>query len=176
MGLDPDLLLEWLQSRDASIQLESLNTICTMILFSDNVDRLFDQLSPRRFIPALARLFLIYTNENDILSKDPQKFFVLETAARALTNYLDVSVNCSKRLVAVTGSLTAMSKIIESADLSVMCQKDIAEQLVKAFEFVSSREPDELYQSGALRAVLKLIKNGRGEGANNRQLRKICSK
>ena len=173
MGLDPDLLLEWLQSRDPSIQLESLNSICTMILFSDNVDRLFDTLSPRRFIPALAKLFLIYTDENDELSKDSQKFFVLETAARALTNYLDVSVNCSKRLVAVPGSLKAMSKIIEIADLNIMCQKDIAEQLVKAFEFVSSREPDDLYQSGALRAVLKLIKNGRGEaGGNNRQLEK----
>ena len=67
-------------------------------------------------------------------------------------------------------------KILEGAqrvDFRRFCEKW---PLVKAFEFVSSREPDELYQSGALRAVLKLIKNGRGEGANNRQLRKICSK
>ena len=205
--MDASLLLEWLKSDDATIQLEALEQLCTMILFSDNVDRLFENLSPRLFIPALASIFVKFKNKDDVKKareekeqgqeqktnpsnsnamsdldadqlliakmveeseQSQTKFKVLETAARALTNFFDASSTCSKRLVQVQGSLSAMSHYILHCDLTEMLQKDLAEQLVKAFEFISSREPDELYKAGALRAILKLIKNGRGDGGRSK--------
>jgi len=211
--MDAQLLLDWLKSDDSAIQLEALDQLCNMILFCDNVDRLFEQLSPRLFIPALANLFVKYKKLDDkkaaLLSNpegkdtkdsqstssttmddgseeaknakvieqllkdseaDQQKFSVLEYSARALTHFFDAHATCSKRLVLVVGALSAMSNYISTADLSDRLQKDLAEQLVKAFEFISSREPDELYKAGALKSILKLIKKGRSEDGGRSKL------
>ena len=81
---------------------------------------------PRSFIPALCKIFL------DEEAPDN----VLEVTARALTYYLDVSVECSRRITTVDGALKAIIARMYAADMETRMSKDLVEQSVK----VSSRE------------------------------------
>ena len=56
---------------------------------------------------------------------------VLEVTARALTYYLDVSVDCTRRITAVDGAVKAIVRRMESVDLGSRTSKDLAEQCVK---------------------------------------------
>ena len=76
---------------------------------------------PRTFLPALCGVFLDPTAPNH----------VLEVAARAVTYYLDVSVDCSRRIVAVDGALKAIIARMEVVDMSERTGRDFAEQCVK---------------------------------------------
>ena len=76
---------------------------------------------PRTFLPALCGVFLDPTAPNH----------VLEVAARAVTYYLDVSVDCSRRIVAVDGALKAIIARMEVVDMSERTSRDFAEQCVK---------------------------------------------
>ena len=53
---------------------------------------------------------------------------VVEVTARALTYYLDVSVDCTRKIASVDGALKA---IVRRLDYSSKTSKDITEQCVK---------------------------------------------
>ena len=76
---------------------------------------------PRTFLPALCKIFL------DATAPDA----VLEVTARALTYYLDVSVDCSRRIVSVDGALKAIIARMEVVDMGLRSSRDLAEQCVK---------------------------------------------
>lgn len=65
---------------------------------------------------------------------------VLEVTARALTYYLDVSVDCTRRITSVDGALKALVKRVDSADFSSRSSKDVAEQCVKVHHCGNSVE------------------------------------
>ena len=56
---------------------------------------------------------------------------VLEVTARALTYYLDVSADCTRRIVAEDGVLKAIIERMRAADMKERSSKDLAEQCVK---------------------------------------------
>ena len=56
---------------------------------------------------------------------------ILEVTARALTYYLDVSVDCTRRITAVDGALKAIIGRMQAADMQSRASKDLAEQCVK---------------------------------------------
>jgi len=76
---------------------------------------------PRSFIPALCKIF------TDAEAPDN----VLEVTARALTYYLDVSVDCTRRIIAVDGALKAIIERMQVADITLRTSKDLAEQCIK---------------------------------------------
>ena len=76
---------------------------------------------PRAFIPALCKIFM------DAEAPDN----ILEVTARALTYYLDVSVDCTRRITAVDGALKAIIGRMQAADMQSRASKDLAEQCVK---------------------------------------------
>lgn len=90
MEVDPQSLLEWLQT-PGDMQVCALEQLCMMLLLSDNIDRVFERCPPRTFIPAVAGIFL---DENAAIS-------TLEAAMRAVTFYLDMSVDCARRIIGV---------------------------------------------------------------------------
>ena len=76
---------------------------------------------PRTFLPALCRVFL------DECAPDN----VLEVTARAITYYLDVSAECTRRIVAVEGAIKALCNRLVVAEMSSRTSKDLAEQCIK---------------------------------------------
>lgn len=76
---------------------------------------------PRTFLPALCRIFLDECAPEN----------VLEVAARAVTYYLDVSAECTRRIVAVDGTIKAICNRLIVADVSSRASKDLAEQCIK---------------------------------------------
>ncbi|GFR11487.1 e3 ubiquitin-protein ligase Ufd4 [Trichonephila clavata] len=109
--VDPETLLEWLnmgQGDERDMQLIALEQLCMLLLMSDNVDRCFESCPPRTFLPALCRIFL------DECAPDN----VLEVTARAITYYLDVSAECTRRIVAVDGAIKAICNRLVVADVS----------------------------------------------------------
>lgn len=57
---------------------------------------------------------------------------VLEVTARAITYYLDVSAECTRRIVAVEGAVKAMCNRLVVADVvGSRASKDLAEQCIK---------------------------------------------
>ena len=51
--------------------------------------------------------------------------------ARAITYYLEVSAECTRRVVAVDGAVKALCSRLATADLSQRTSRDLAEQCVK---------------------------------------------
>jgi hypothetical protein len=41
--IDPDTLLEWLQTDNPDVTLLALEQLCTILLLSDNIDRCFER-------------------------------------------------------------------------------------------------------------------------------------
>lgn len=56
---------------------------------------------------------------------------MLEVTARAITYYLDVSAECTRRVVAVDGAVKALCGRLGTADLQQRTSRDLAEQCVK---------------------------------------------
>lgn len=56
---------------------------------------------------------------------------MLEVTARALTYYLDVSAECTRRIVSVDGAVKAICNRLVVAELSSRTSKDLAEQCIK---------------------------------------------
>lgn len=147
--VDPETLLEWLsmgQGDERDMQLIALEQLCMLLLMSDNVDRCFEwyeikciynfvliftyivsflyvfhSCPPRTFLPALCRIFL------DELVPDS----VLEVTARAITYYLDVSAECTRRVVAMEGAVKAICSRLSGAGLGSRASRDLAEQCIK---------------------------------------------
>ena len=76
---------------------------------------------PRSFLPALCHIFMDETAPDSIL----------EVTARAITYYLDVSAECSRRIVTVDGAIKALCTRLVVVDISARTSKDLAEQCVK---------------------------------------------
>lgn len=81
----------------------------------------FGSVRPSAFLPSLCRIFL------DECAPDN----VLEVTARAITYYLDVSAECTRRIVAVDGTIKAICNRLVVADVSCRTSKDLAEQCIK---------------------------------------------
>lgn len=95
---------------------------------------------PRTFLPALCRIFL------DECAPDN----VLEVTARAITYYLDVSAECTRRITTVEGAIKAMCNRLVVADVTSRTSKDLAEQCIK----VGSRpHPAVFFSSSSFRVV-----------------------
>ena len=76
---------------------------------------------PRTFLPALCRIFL------DASAPDN----VLEVTARAITYYLDVSAECTRRIVAVDGAIKAICHRLDAVQITSRACKDLSEQCIK---------------------------------------------
>ena len=172
--MDPETLLEWLQmgqGGERDMQLIALEQLCMLLLMSDNVDRCFESCPPRyryhlksqikvtklcqiflsfrTFLPALCRIFL------DEEAPDQ----VLEVTARAITYYLDVSAECTRRIVAVDGAIKAMCNRLVVADVSSRTSRDLAEQCIKVLELICTREAGSVFDAGGLSCVLSFIRD-----------------
>ncbi|KAG5887757.1 E3 ubiquitin-protein ligase Ufd4 [Gonioctena quinquepunctata] len=149
---DPETLLEWLNSGlgdERDMQLIALEQLCMLLLMSDNVDRCFESCPPRTFLPALCRIFLDeHAPEN-----------VLEVTARAITYYLDVSAECTRRIVAIEGAVKAICNRLVVAELSSRTSKDLAEQCVKVLELICTREAGSVFDAGGLSCILPFIRD-----------------
>ena len=146
--------MEWLQSGTGSssteprdLQLIALEQLCMLLLMSDNVDRCFECCPPRTFLPALCRIFL------DQEAPDQ----VLEVTARAITYYLDVSAECTRRIVAVEGAVKAMCNRLKINE--DRASRDLAEQCVKVLELVCIREAGSVFEANGLTAMLTFIRD-----------------
>ncbi|XP_064604069.1 LOW QUALITY PROTEIN: E3 ubiquitin-protein ligase HECTD1-like [Liolophura sinensis] len=149
--VDPETLLEWLQmgqGDERDMQLIALEQLCMLLLMSDNVDRCFESCPPRTFLPALCRIFL------DECAPDN----VLEVTARAITYYLDVSAECTRRIVAVEGAIKALCNRLVVVEMSSRTSRDLAEQCIKVLELICTRESGSVFESGGLNCVLTFIR------------------
>ena len=79
---------------------------------------------PRTFLPALCRIFLDESAPEN----------VLEVTARAVTYYLDVSAECTRRIVAVEGAIKAICNRLVVVEMTSRTSKDLAEQCIKVRE------------------------------------------
>ncbi|KAH8244435.1 hypothetical protein KR026_009855 [Drosophila bipectinata] len=150
--VDPETLLEWLsmgQGDERDMQLIALEQLCMLLLMSDNVDRCFESCPPRTFLPALCKIFLDeFAPEN-----------VLEVTARAITYYLDVSAECTRRIVSIDGAIKAICNHLVVTDLSSRTSRDLAEQCIKVLELICTREAGAVFEGGGLNCVLKFIRD-----------------
>ncbi|XP_076273657.1 ubiquitin fusion-degradation 4-like isoform X2 [Rhynchophorus ferrugineus] len=149
---DPETLLEWLNSGlgdERDMQLIALEQLCMLLLMSDNVDRCFESCPPRTFLPALCRIFLD--------EQAPEN--VLEVTARAITYYLDVSAECTRRIVAIDGAIKAICNRLVVVELSSRTSKDLAEQCVKVLELICTREAGAVFDAGGLSCILPFIRD-----------------
>ncbi|XP_074662874.1 E3 ubiquitin-protein ligase HECTD1-like [Tubulanus polymorphus] len=149
--VDPETLLEWLQmgqGDERDMQLIALEQLCMLLLMSDNVDRCFESCPPRTFLPALCRIFL------DECAPDN----VLEVTARAVTYYLDVSAECTRRIVAVDGAIKAICNRLVVVEISSRTSLDLAEQCIKVLELICTRESGAVFESSGLNCVLTFIR------------------
>lgn len=150
--VDPETLLEWLsmsQGDERDMQLIALEQLCMLLLMSDNVDRCFENCPPRTFVPALCKIFL------DELAPEN----VLEVTARAITYYLDVSAECTRRIVAIDGAIRAICNRLIVANLTSRTSRDLAEQCIKVLELVCTREAGAVFEGGGLNSVLTFIRD-----------------
>ncbi|KAI6238131.1 HECT-type E3 ubiquitin transferase [Aphelenchoides fujianensis] len=150
-GVDPNTLLEWLQTGcglERDLQLMALEQLCMLLLMSDNIDRCFESCPPRTFIPALCQIFLDETAPDN----------VLEVTARAITYYLDVSNECTRRITQVEGAVKAICTRLSVAEMNDRTSKDLAEQCVKLLEHVCQREGPAVYEAGGLQCMLVLVR------------------
>ncbi|EFO28334.2 hypothetical protein LOAG_00153 [Loa loa] len=150
-GVDPDTLLEWLQTgvgEERDIQLMALEQLCMLLLMSDNIDQCFESCPPRTFLPALCKIFLDETATEN----------VLEVTARAITYYLDVSNECTRRITQMDGAVKAICNRLAVAEMSDRTSKDLAEQCVKLLEHVCQRETSAVYDAGGLQCMLTLVR------------------
>lgn len=72
-------------------------------------------------MPALCRIFL------DECAPDN----VLEVTARAITYYLDVSAECTRRILSIDGAVKAICNRLVVAELDSRTSRDLAEQCIK---------------------------------------------
>lgn len=56
---------------------------------------------------------------------------MLEVTARAITYYLDVSAECTRRIVGVEGAIKALCNRLVVVELNNRTSRDLAEQCVK---------------------------------------------
>lgn len=82
---------------------------------------------------------------------------VLEATARALTYYLDVSQECTRRIVSVEGTLRAICNRLLVIEVDNKTSKDLAEQCIKTLELICARESSAVFEAGGLQCILPFI-------------------
>lgn len=82
---------------------------------------------------------------------------VLEATARAITYYLDVSQECTRRIVAVEGTIRAICNRLLVIEVDNKTSKDLAEQCIKSLELICSRESAAVFEAGGLNCILPFI-------------------
>ena len=174
--VDPETLLEWLamgQGDEREMQLIALEQLCMLLLMSDNVDRCFESCPPRTFLPALCKIFLDELAPENVcthyfliikpvfllITKCFWHLQILEVTARAITYYLDVSAECTRRIVAIDGAIKAICNRLVIVDLSNRTSRDLAEQCIKVLELICSREAGAVFEGGGLNCVLSYIRD-----------------
>uniref|UniRef100_A0A8C9G1J4 E3 ubiquitin-protein ligase n=1 Tax=Pavo cristatus TaxID=9049 RepID=A0A8C9G1J4_PAVCR len=113
-----------------------------------NVEELA-QCPPRTFLPALCKIFLDESAPDN----------VLEVTARAITYYLDVSAECTRRIVGVDGAIKALCNRLVVVELNNRTSRDLAEQCVKVLELICTRESGAVFEAGGLNCVLTFIRD-----------------
>jgi hypothetical protein len=93
----------------------------------------------------------------DIFSDPLAPTHVLEVTARALTYFLDVSVDCAKKIISHSTIIRSMCTCLQIVDIEDRTNKDLAEQIIKVFERLSSREASSIYEQDGLRYVMLLL-------------------
>ena len=83
---------------------------------------------------------------------------MLEVTARAITYYLDVSSDCTKKIVSIDGTLKAICKKLYINDQNSRTALDLAEQNVKVLEHICTREAGAIFEANGLNAVFTFIK------------------
>lgn len=83
----------------------------------------------------------------------------MEVTARAITYYLDVSAECTRRIVSIDGALKAICNRLVIVDLSNRTSRDLAEQCIKVLELVCSREAGAVFEGSGLNCVLSYIRD-----------------
>ncbi|NXW38796.1 HECD1 ligase, partial [Phaetusa simplex] len=104
---------------------------------------------PRTFLPALCKIFLDESAPDN----------VLEVTARAITYYLDVSAECTRRIVGVDGAIKALCNRLVVVELNNRTSRDLAEQCVKVLELICTRESGAVFEAGGLNCVLTFIRD-----------------
>lgn len=79
--------------------------------------------------------------------------------ARAITYYLDVSSECTRRIVAIDGAIKAICNRLVVADLESRTSRDLAEQCIKVLELICTREAGAVFEGGGLNCVLSFIRD-----------------
>ncbi|NXD68096.1 HECD1 ligase, partial [Eolophus roseicapillus] len=109
----------------------------------------FCRCPPRTFLPALCKIFLDESAPDN----------VLEVTARAITYYLDVSAECTRRIVGVDGAIKALCNRLVVVELNNRTSRDLAEQCVKVLELICTRESGAVFEAGGLNCVLTFIRD-----------------
>jgi E3 ubiquitin-protein ligase HECTD1 len=82
---------------------------------------------------------------------------VLEATARAITYYLDVSQECTRRIVACDGTIRAICSRLLVIEVDNKTSKDLAEQCIKSLELLCARESSAVFEAGGLTCILPFI-------------------
>ncbi|KAK5970210.1 E3 ubiquitin-protein ligase hecd-1 [Trichostrongylus colubriformis] len=82
----------------------------------------------------------------------------LQVTARAITYYLDVSNECTRRIIQVDGAVKAICSRLAAAEMTDRTSKDLAEQCVKLLEHICQRETLAVYDAGGMHAMLTLVR------------------
>lgn len=81
--------------------------------------------------------------------------WLLQVTARAITYYLDVSAECTRRIVAIDGALRAICARLTLGE--GRAARDLAEQCVKVLELVCTREAGAVFEAGGLARALPFV-------------------
>jgi E3 ubiquitin-protein ligase HECTD1 len=84
---------------------------------------------------------------------------VLEITARALTYFLDVSIDCARQITSHSSIIRSMCTNLQTVDIEDRQNKDLVEQIIKVFERLCSRETASIYEQNGLHCVLDFINN-----------------
>ncbi|KAI6657627.1 hypothetical protein LOD99_370 [Oopsacas minuta] len=153
-GIDTGILIEWInvfgQDSERELQLTGLEQLCQMLSMFDNIDKCLENFPPKTFIPVLCNIFL----------DDTAPEVILEPATRALYFFLDISLDCGKKITSVSGTITKFINIIEFANTFVKESLDLGEQCVKILDLLSRGDSKSVFDAGGLPCVLKLTTLG----------------
>ena len=105
----------------------------------------------------LSSLFHCISALCDIFNDPLAPNHVLEITARALTYFLDVSVDCAKKITAHPSVIRSMCNCLQAVDVDERASKDLGEQIIKVFERLCSRETSSIYERDGLRYVIDFI-------------------
>lgn len=86
-------------------------------------------------------------------------FFFVKHFHSAITYYLDVSAECTRRIVAIDGAIKAICNRLVVADLTSRTSRDLAEQCIKVLELICTREAGAVFEGGGLNCVLSFIRD-----------------